>query len=137
MTYLFIDINISLYYKFFVEIPWSELFGNPYKIVLAPVVVDELDKNKRHPNSKISSRARKVLKRFEEVVKLPTSFSLQYVTQRPLVETFQKHLLDRQQQDDSILASIIEFKKDHQNDEIIFVANAILDQGLGRHRSTQ
>ena len=68
MIYIFVDTNIFLHCKFFIEIPWSELFGNPYKIVLAPVVLDELYKHKRNRNSKIASRAKKVLSRIEQMV---------------------------------------------------------------------
>lgn len=123
MIYIFLDTNIFLHFRFFVEIPWHSLFGEPYQIVLAPVVVDELDKHKRNPNGKIASRARKVLGRFEDIVSKPTSFPLQYLTKRPSPETFQKFQLDRQEQDDCILATIVEFGHKHNMDEIIFISN--------------
>lgn len=123
MTYIFLDTNIFLHFRFFVEIPWHSLFGEPYQIVLAPVVVDELDKHKRHPNGKIASRAKKVLARFENIVSEPNSFPLQYLTQRPAPETFQRLQLDRQEQDDCILAAIVEFGLNCNEEEIIFISN--------------
>lgn len=123
MTYIFLDTNIFLHFRFFVEIPWHSLFGEPYQIVLAPVIVDELDKHKRHPNGKIASRAKKVLARFENIVSEPNSFPLQYLTKRPSLETFQRLQLDRQEQDDCILAAIVEFGLNCNREEIIFISN--------------
>lgn len=123
MTYIFLDTNIFLHFRFFVEIPWNSLFGEPYQIVLTPVVVDELDKHKRHPNGKIASRAKKVLARFENIVSEPNSFPLQYLTKRPSLETFQRLQLDRQEQDDCILAAIVEFGLNCNKEEIIFISN--------------
>lgn len=123
MTYVFVDTNIFLHFKFFNDIPWGKLFGDPFKIVLAPIVVDELDKHKRHPNPKTSSRAKKVLSLFEQIVQSPHIFPLQYLKKRPDLETFQKFQLDRQEQDDSILATIIEFKEQHPKDDIVFISH--------------
>lgn len=123
MTYIFLDTNIFLHFRFFVEIPWHSLFGEPYQIVLAPVVVDELDKHKRHPNGKIAARAKKVLARFESIVSEPDSFPLQYLTKRPALETFQRLQLDRQEQDDCILATIVEFGLAYSEEKIIFISN--------------
>jgi len=123
MKYIFLDTNIFLHFRFFVEIPWHSLFGDPYQIVLAPVVVDELDKHKRHQNGKIASRAKKVLARIESIVSDPDSFPLQYLTKRPALETFKRLQLDRQEQDDCILAAIVEFGVNYDDEEIIFISN--------------
>lgn len=123
MTYIFLDTNIFLHFKFFVEIPWQSLYGESYLIVLAPVVVDELDKHKRHPNGKIASRAKKVLARFESIVSESGSFPLLYLAKRPALETFQRLQLDRQEQDDCILATIVEFSLEYEKEEIIFISN--------------
>lgn len=123
MIYIFLDTNIYLHFRFFVEVPWGKLFGNPYKIVLAPAVVDELDKHKRHPNAKTSARAKKVLSRFEQIVQNSDSFPLLNLTKRPSNETFQNFQLDRQEQDDCILAAIIEFREKHNGNNIIFISN--------------
>lgn len=123
MIYIFLDTNIFLHFRFFIEIPWHDLFGEPYQIVLAPVVVDELDKHKRHPNGKIASRAKKVLARFESILSEPNLFSLQYLTKRPAPETFHRLQLDRQEQDDCILATIVEFSLINSEEEILFITN--------------
>lgn len=123
MKYIFLDTNIFLHFKFFTEIPWHSLFGDPFQIVLAPVVVDELDKHKRHQNGKIASRARKVLSHFESIVNEPDTFPLHYLSKRPAVETFQKLQLDMQEQDDCVLAAIVEFSLGHSDGEIFLISN--------------
>jgi len=123
MTYIFVDTNIFLHFRFFVEIPWGKLFSKEYQVVLAPVVLDEIDKHQRNNNPKIATRAKKVLLRIEQLVANPVEFPIQYITKRPHLKTFQKFQLDRQEQDDCILAAIIEFRVRHPNDEIIFVSN--------------
>jgi rRNA-processing protein FCF1 len=123
MTYLFVDTNIFLHYKFFIEIPWQTIFSDQYEIVLAPVVIDELDKHKRHQNPKIASRAKKVLSKFEEIMNAPGPFPLRYIFNRPLQKTFDHHQLDRKEQDDSILATILEFKAKYPDDSIKLISN--------------
>jgi rRNA-processing protein FCF1 len=123
MTYLFVDTNIFLHYKFFIEIPWQTIFRNEFEIVLAPVVMDELDKHKRHPNPKTASRAKKVLTKIEEINDQPGSYPFRYIYKRPSQDTFDQYQLDRKEQDDCILAVMLEFKSQHPNDQILLISN--------------
>ncbi|RYE05509.1 MAG: hypothetical protein EOP44_04550 [Sphingobacteriaceae bacterium] len=63
MTYLFLDTNIFLHYRAFDEIKWQEQFPDigEYKLIIASVVIDELDKHKQNPNRKLATRAKKIL----------------------------------------------------------------------------
>jgi len=64
MKYIFLDTNIFLHFQDFEKIDWlSESSSKACKLIIAPVVIDELDEKKIGTN-KIGSRARKVLKRF-------------------------------------------------------------------------
>lgn len=123
MTYVFVDTNIFLHYKFFIELPWQTIFNDDFEIVLAPVVMDELDKHKRHQNPKIALRAKKVLAKIEEINTQPGSYPFRYVFKRPSQDTFDQHQLDRKEQDDCILASMLEFKPEHPGYNIILVSN--------------
>jgi rRNA-processing protein FCF1 len=123
MTYLFLDTNIFLHYKFFIEIPWQKIVSDEYQIVLPPVVMDELDKHKRHQNPKIASRAKKVLSKFEDIVNDTGSFPLKYIFKRPSRETFDLYQLDRNEQDDCILATILEFKVQYNDASIKLISN--------------
>ncbi|MGE9310140.1 PIN domain-containing protein [Niabella sp. CJ426] len=120
MTYLFLDTNIFLHFQYFEEIPWKEIANSQdFNIVVAPIVLDELDKHKRNPKSKIATRAKKVLSRIEVITQNPDSYPLQYWPIRPSNETLEINQLDRNEQDDLLMASMIEFSAKMQNEAFL------------------
>lgn len=125
MTYLFLDTNIFLHYTFYADIPWEKIIGDDFKLIIAPAVLSELDKHKRHPNAKIATRAKKILIRIEEIQASPESYPLACVLKRPKQETIDRNHLDQKEQDDVILASILDFIEEHEHTDAVvkFITN--------------
>jgi predicted ribonuclease YlaK len=124
MKYIFVDTNIFLHFKFFDQIKWSEIVKDEFKIMLAPTVIDELDKHKRNTNSKIANRAKKVLNRIDQILEeVVPSYPIEYLSQKPDNSILSKFNLQREEQDDCIIATILEFKERDNCKEIIFVTN--------------
>lgn len=123
MTAIFIDTNIFLHYRFFVEIPWDKMYGEDFQLVLTLTVISELDKHKRNPNPKIASRAKQVLSRIDGLQKQTDGFPLLVFQRRPGDDIFEKHQLDRREQDDCILATIIEYTKAYPEHHTLFISN--------------
>jgi hypothetical protein len=123
MTYIFLDTNIFLHFKFFIEIPWKDLVRDDFTIVVAPIVLDEIDKHKRHVNPKISKRAKQVLTKIDGIVSKNENYPLICLLNRPSLNTFNGHNLDRQEQDDSILATILEFRQTYPSNKICLISH--------------
>lgn len=124
MKYIFLDTNIFLHFKFFDQIKWNETVKDEFKIMLIPTVIDELDKHKRNTNSKIANRAKKVLNKIDQMLEegVP-SYPIEYLSQKPDNSTLSKFNLQREEQDDCIIATILEFKEKNNGKEIIFITN--------------
>jgi rRNA-processing protein FCF1 len=123
MTAIFVDTNIFLHYRFFVDIPWAKLYGKDFQLVLTLTVINELDKHKRNANPKIASRAKQVLSRINELLKDTDQFTIKHFPQRPTADIFEQYQLDRQEQDDCILATIISYQSVYPDHEVLFVSN--------------
>lgn len=119
MTYIFLDSNIFIHFKHFEEINWkNELeLNNEFEIVLAPIIIDELDKHKYNPNQRISRRVKKLLPRIENLIVEGKIL----VTKRPSDSTFTEYNLDKSEQDDCLLATILEFKLN--GPDVVLVTN--------------
>lgn len=76
-------------------------------ITIAPIVIDELDKQKYNKNQKISKRVRALLPKIEKFIMNPKlcKYELIYIKSRPIDLTFTNNNLDRKEQDDSLLAT--------------------------------
>jgi hypothetical protein len=111
---LFIDTNIILHFTPLDQVDWAEVCGEQkVNILFAPVVIEELDKQKRNSNSRISKRAKNAVKKIGEIGitgNWTDNISIQVITKRPASETYLNHSLNREEQDDRLLAAIIEFK---------------------------
>jgi len=130
MRYVFLDTNIFIHFLHFEEIDWPQILApdSQFTIILAPVVVDELDKHKYNSNRKISSRVRKLLPRIESIIEDPSlaKCKFTFIQNRPADETYLIHRLDKSEQDDSLLACIIEFAETLGiDDSIIYVTNDV------------
>lgn len=124
MNYIVLDTNIFIHFRDFDQINWSELIGNNDEcvILIPPTVIDELDSHKYNKNPKISKRVKKILPKIEDYLTNSNgSLKLQILPKRPKDETFNTHQLTKGDQDDSILASIMEFQQEITgNDNLIY-----------------
>lgn len=122
-TYLFVDTNIFLHYRFFIEIPWGQLFASDYKLVICMTVLSELDKHKRNPSPRTAERAKKVAAKLLSLQTGYDTYPIEFVLTYPRSDTYDSHHLSREQQDDQILATVIEFQHGHPHDEVLLVTN--------------
>lgn len=123
MKTIFLDSNILLHFKSFIDIDWIKVCeDSKCKIVIAPIVIEELDKIKIGNDDK-SKRARKILTRIENIIEnkkteIRKNVEFEVLQSRPGDETLKLNRLDYRKQDDQLLASIIEYREQHQGDLI-------------------
>jgi predicted ribonuclease YlaK len=80
MKYIFLDTNIFLHFQDFEKIDWlSESFSKACKLIIPPVVIDELDEKKIGTN-KIGNHARKILNRFEQLSEMEKPKSMKILS---------------------------------------------------------
>ena len=124
---IFVDTNILLHFKPLEEIGWKEVIGEMnVTIVFAPIIIEEFDKHKRNTNVKIANRAKVVAKRIDESSaskKFSKSVEIDILTIRPNPNTFDQHSLDRLEQDDRLIASILEYKAKHSDQTVRLLTN--------------
>ncbi len=130
MRTIFLDSNILLHYKIFTDIDWIKVSEDSRcKIVIAPIVIEELDKIKIGNNT-ISKRARTILTRIENIIEYQNTeirkhVDFEVILSRPNDETFKLNRLDFKKQDDQLLASIIEYREQHPGDLIYLCSSDI------------
>lgn len=130
MQYIFLDTNIFIHFVDFDQIDWSSETNVPDQVVItiAPIVIDELDKHKYNKNQKISRRVKRLLPKIENSCDSPEKLQCQIklIEKRPDENTFSINSLDKSQQDDCLLATILEFNKTVDiNDSIIYITNDV------------
>lgn len=128
---IFIDTNIFLHFNFFDEIKWEEVVNsNNVKIIIAPIVIAELDKHKYNSNPKIAQRAKKVLQKLESYndenndgYQLSNSTQIFILHKRPEKSLLDSHSLQASDQDDNLLASILDYKAHNFKELVYFITN--------------
>ena len=116
--FAFIDTNVLLHYRFFREVNWpKELRADRVTLVLAPVVVEELDNRKWAGTRRDRERARKVLKALKELplsttpVELRSGVEVVALDEEPTDALFARHRLQSRVSDDRLLASVLAFRE--------------------------
>jgi rRNA-processing protein FCF1 len=122
MKIVFIDKNIFLHFRSFDEINWLEICQTQScKLVISPIVIDELDKFKLSNDDK-GKRARKILNKIEDCTETNTfrirnNVELEVLAERPSNNIFKSYHLNPEGQDNQLMACIIEYKiKRNEND---------------------
>lgn len=134
-TLVFPDTNTFLHYPSVDHIDWcTHLNSQEAIIVVAPIVVRELNKRKDTPGPiKLRERASSVLKTLWRFSKLPEpihirkSVQIRFLTDDPPPEVFEKHDLAREVLDDYLVATILSFTEGTAEGDIILVTH---DLGL-------
>lgn len=123
MTYIFFDTNILLHFMPFDQIKWETLVDCiEYKICFAPIILKELDEHKYSSNKKVSRRAKAMLTKIDSLIEIEQDKVL-FLTNRPRKITFRENQLSRKDQDDNLLASIIEFRKLNINETVLLITH--------------
>ena len=129
MTYLFIDTNVLLHYRRLEEIDWLALSkSNEVVIVLCPAVIRELDHHKvSHPQNKFRKRAQEIIASLHSRLTGATSdlirdnVRLEFLAVDPDLD-FVKHKLRTELVDDWLIASAINWRREHPSDEIKLIS---------------
>lgn len=130
MKYIFLDTNIFLHFQDFEKIDWlSESSSKVCKLVIPPVVIDELDEKKIGTN-KIGNRARNVLNRFEQLAEMEDTrirenIDFEILLLKPSQEIYEKNNLNSNEKDHRLIASIIQFSQEYDLNEILLCSNDI------------
>ena len=126
-TYAFLDTNAFLHFRLFDEIDWPKLLGcDAVTLVLAPVNLGELDKKKYEGPSKVRERAQLVARRLGTYVDqvMPAcvrdGVSLVFLADEAALD-FVSLGLGKTNQDDRLLASMIEFKGQRSAARVVVV----------------
>ena len=122
MKYIFLDTNIFIHFQPFDQISWREIVGDEYELIIAPVVLDELDKHKTNPNKKIAGRIKNILPKIEQEQTNINSI-VNACLPVPKDDTFSKFNLSRNQQDHALLSTILEFGAQNGFENIIFISH--------------
>jgi rRNA-processing protein FCF1 len=112
----FLDTNTFIHFPRVDQIDWLPLLdGMDVRLIVAPVVIRELNRHKDFPTStKTRTRASAALKALEawadepQPVLIRASVELQFRNQDPLID-FARFNLSREIQDDQLIASILEY----------------------------
>jgi predicted ribonuclease YlaK len=132
----FFDTNTILHFQDLAEIDWrSVLTCDEVLLVLAPITISELDKKKYEANGRIRERARAAISRFE---RLWGEGPIEPVVRDGVKILFLEHTtviyyaelgLDKDDQDDRLIGSIIHFREQHSGEPVTLVT---ADFGLKR-----
>jgi hypothetical protein len=130
MKYIFLDTNIFLHFQNFEKIDWlSESSSKACKLIIPPIVIDELDEKKIGTN-KIGKRARSILNRFEQLVetgdtKIRENVDFEILLLKPNQEVYDKNGLNFKEKDHRLIASIIQFSQEYDLTQILLCSNDI------------
>lgn len=128
-TAIFLDTNIFLHYKHFEEIDFFNLVeSESITILISITILKELDKHKdQNQNSNIRQRAKKIITFLDQLnppsfeMNLKNGISLRLIPKEPSID-FPKYQLDPTIPDDRIIASILEYKQENPEEDIVFIS---------------
>lgn len=123
-NYLFLDTNILIHFKTPKEIDWKKYVQGSYILVIAPIIIDEIDKLRRSQQKKIATRAKSITKLFEHIMDTGDPDWI-LIDKRPTSETFLGNSLDKTEQDDYLLAAVLEFCPEDPHCQKILVSEDI------------
>lgn len=142
--WVFLDANIYMHYSTITEIAWVDLLnlkdGDTAEIVVTRINLRELDEQKdKNQNRRITDRIRKFLKYLEtrleqNDLKVAERVFLKYYQSNPQLELLAQGL-DPTSNDDRLIATILDFRERHVEDEIVLFAHdtgvRLTAKGLG------
>lgn len=131
---LFVDTHVLLHYRSIGEVDWPAIANTEnVVIVVAPIVVEELDKHKAtHPSKRLRKRAASVIRLFYKLssasleATLRNNVRVHFLAVEPLID-FRIHGLAPEVGDDRLIASILDYREQHPDATIGLVTD---DLGL-------
>ncbi len=123
MTTIFLDTNIYLHCTQVQDVPWPELLHTSTVQLIVPyITVKELDEQKDTNRQRhLRDRAERALHYIETWTASPTDIrknvSVKYYPTTPI--DFGKHRLNLERADDYLIATILQYQKEHPDDSIV------------------
>jgi len=123
---VFIDSMVYLHYRNLEELDLpTMLCTQGVSIVVPRITLRELDKHKNmHPLSRIRNRARRILRKIErwtaEGKEVRPGVSAEFFPTAPAID-FARHGLNPNWNDDMLIASVLQYKLDHPQEEVALI----------------
>lgn len=127
--YAVLDTNTLMHFRPPEEVNWHEVLdAKTATIVLMPVVIRELEQHKDlHPNKRLRkhagtlvSKLRKLLPKNGNEQELREGVTVLFVRTEPMLD-FRQHQLSSDLNDDRLIASILQFRHDRPNAQVVLV----------------
>lgn len=126
--YAFLDTNTLMHFRPLEEVNWREVLeAETVTIILVPVVFRELDRHKdMHPVKKLRHRVRALISKLSKMLdqgtehKLREAVTLRFEAREPTLD-FGQHRLRPDQNDDQLVASILQFRLDQPGAQVVLV----------------
>lgn len=133
LIYCFLDTNILIEFQTFDEVEWPQLLtAQQVFLVLAPIVVYELDKHKSdYSNTRRQKRARMLLSKLNKLMDAETlPGELPQVRRNVTLMTLKEPSVDWKAEgldpnipDDRFIASILDYQREHPSDEVCLLSD--------------
>ncbi|HEY0021760.1 MAG TPA: PIN domain-containing protein [Longimicrobium sp.] len=116
---------IYLHYRHVEEVDWLSLLASRHIVIVVPrITVRELDKHKdSHPSRDIRERARRILQRIEgwqQSSELREGVRIETYPKLPRID-LSEHDLDPSRADDVLIATILQFRRDNPDLDVLLV----------------
>jgi len=146
--YCFLDTNILLEFETFDDVDWPKVLNaKQVCLVLAPVVLSELDKHKTdYNNVRRQKRARMLLPKITNLTERETiagelpqvrrNVTLMVLPNEPLIDWAIEHL-DPTVNDDRLIASTLEFSRQHPTETVLLLSDDSGPRFKAKPRSIQ
>lgn len=129
MLTIVIDTNLLLHYKQPDQIDWGSFKGNPIELVVPSIVIRELEKAKSlGKTERIRARAGRMISWLSQMmdagfnVELKAGLRLRFEINEPKID-FSSNNLDKDIQDDVLIAGLMSMAKDMPNPPVIATAD--------------
>lgn len=121
MKYLFLDTNVLLHFKSFDGIPWETIVNDTnYTVVIPFIVVTELDAHKTNPIKKLAAKAKKAIAKIDKILSgEDLGISVKLISHWPADDIYSQNRLSISRQDDSLIAAIIEYSINAEDEKIL------------------
>jgi len=133
LIYCFLDTNILIEFQTFDEVDWPQVLDvRKVCLVLAPIVIHELDQHKSDfNNTRRQKRARMLLSKLNKFLETETPSGelppvRRNVTIMPLTEPlvdWKAEGLDPNVPDDRLIASILDYQREHPSDKVCLLSD--------------
>ena len=128
-TFAFVDTNLLLHYQLFTDVDWHKQLGvADVTLVLAPVVLSEVDDHKWSGARREKARAKSVIKKVLSLglsstpVRLRPGVQATALDEEPSDALLAQHRLQPRSNDDRLLGSFLQFRDEHPQARVLILS---------------